>query len=421
MPKDDSDGLLSRVTKFVRPAGTAPEEPESTELSREAMRQMLERRRRNDLVRQREFAALRKMRRVSGAAPEAMLPTAPAETRGPGEPSRPHTDIKVPDTRLQTLRKIEEIEHEMSATWPRRAGRAPALGAGAATPAPTPAPSPVSFPASAPVVASAPNALPAATAAPRARAVFRPTDYPTTTGEPPSGFMAVDGGGPSPTQVGTEGVTAEMGLDATSRSTGPARAMGPAAPATTGYGDAAVPEHLRPDPQIEAAAILFGSGADAGALNSLMTSLQSGEGHEETWRALLDMYRATGQRQAFDALAAQLRTHFEPPPWRDLRAGARAPEPARPGVLQLSGRLVGNIDDALKGFDPQVQGWNQIEISCAEVERIDFVAAGVLLNWVIAQRRAKRAVRIVDAHRLVAAFLRVVGLAAHADIQLRVD
>lgn len=405
MPKDDSDGLLSRVAKLVRPGSVAQGETEPPELSREAVRQMLERRRRNDLVRQREFAALRKMRRASVVLAvqdqtDLMPPTAPTDTRVP-------TDLQAPDSRLHTLRRIEQIEHEMSTQWPqlpsrpsRPAGLPPtrpgATVAGAAT-------QPAAMDT---MVMPVPSALRSEAERPRARVILRPAEYPTTTDESPAEMLLTQAGLGSRFQTGLEGSTAEMALDA-------------AFP--RGLGDGPLPTHLLPDPKIESASILFAGGDTAAAQASLTTVLASGVGHEETWRALLDLYRATGQRQSFEALAAQLRAHFQPPPWRDLRAGASTPEPVREGVLQLSGRLTGSIADLLKSFDQQSRDLRRIDVSCAWLERIDFVAAGSLLNWAIAQQAAQRQLCFVDTHRLVAGFLKVVGLAAHADIQVRAD
>ena len=48
-----------------------------------------------------------------------------------------------------------------------------------------------------------------------------------------------------------------------------------------------------------------------------------------------------------------------------------------------------------------------------------FAAAGALLNWVVAREAQGQRVRLAGAHRLVAAFLRVVGVTEHADVTLR--
>ena len=144
--------------------------------------------------------------------------------------------------------------------------------------------------------------------------------------------------------------------------------------------------------------------------------------HEGAWRALLDLHRVTGQRAAFEALAAdfQARLGGTPPAWRDLRAAA-APASAAPGALQLSGCLAGDMGHVLQALDRASQGARQVRISFAQLERIDFVAAGSLLNWVIAQKLAQREVHLVDVHRMVAAFFQMVGISDRATVELRAD
>lgn len=81
--------------------------------SREAVRAMIERKRRNDLLRRHEFGMLRKMLRQ-----EAATATAPQSLQS----SIPTT----PDERATTLRKINEIEAQMSGQWrPVEAGEPP--------------------------------------------------------------------------------------------------------------------------------------------------------------------------------------------------------------------------------------------------------------------------------------------------------
>ena len=68
--KDDSApaGLFSRVVRFVKsPAGNWSESASDTDressYSKQMLKEMIERKRRNDFVRKREFDMLRKMRR----------------------------------------------------------------------------------------------------------------------------------------------------------------------------------------------------------------------------------------------------------------------------------------------------------------------------------------------------------------------
>jgi ABC-type transporter Mla MlaB component len=60
-------------------------------------------------------------------------------------------------------------------------------------------------------------------------------------------------------------------------------------------------------------------------------------------------------------------------------------------------------------------------ISCAKLIRVDFSAAGTLLNWVSARQNEGRVVHFTDVHRLVAAFFHVIGISEHAKVITRTD
>jgi len=60
-----------------------------------------------------------------------------------------------------------------------------------------------------------------------------------------------------------------------------------------------------------------------------------------------------------------------------------------------------------------------VHVSCARLIRVDFIAAGDLLNWVLVKRGENRMVHFVDAHRLVALFFGAMGINEHAKVQVR--
>lgn len=354
MANDEPEGLLSRVARLVR-AGSGPAASASAggaaALSREAMKEMLERRRRNDLIRKREFDALRKLRRNEAGA--SGLGSQHGALVHSALLALPTHAPEAPDARAMTLLKIGEIEEQMADQL-----------------------RPVKRPAGEPSGG--------------ARAVFVPTDYPTTTA----------------------GLPGELRSGSTR--------MQPLA------GDAPVARPLEAEQQsrIEAAAILFAGGDAAQAQASLQRSMAPGAPcaqHEGAWRALLDLHRVTGQQAAFEALAAEFQARLggTPPAWRDLRSAASPSATA--GALQLSGSLAGDMGHVLQALDRASQGVRQVRISCAQLERIDFVAAGSLLNWVIAQKLAQREVHLVDVHRMVAAFFQMVGISDRATVELRAD
>src|SRR6478609_10095266 len=79
--KEDPSGLLSRVVRMVRsPAapwtGDADEGDPDSGLGKQALKEMMERRRRDDFVRNREFDQLRRARRTGVSSPVSGTDTA---------------------------------------------------------------------------------------------------------------------------------------------------------------------------------------------------------------------------------------------------------------------------------------------------------------------------------------------------------
>ena len=112
--EDTSSGLLSKMVKFVRNPATSWSDLDNKEtdrdeaMSKQLLKEMIERKRRNDFVRKREFDMLRKMRKREaldghdpGARPSFFQSSMPSK----------------PDDRAGTLKKIDEIEAQMSMQW----------------------------------------------------------------------------------------------------------------------------------------------------------------------------------------------------------------------------------------------------------------------------------------------------------------
>ena len=87
--------------------------------------------------------------------------------------------------------------------------------------------------------------------------------------------------------------------------------------------------------------------------------------------------------------------------------------------VELSGQLVGDIGATLKQLDAQLASAPLVTVSCAKLIRVDFIAAGDLLNWVLAKRGESRSVTFADAHRLVALFFGAMGINEHASVRVR--
>ncbi len=87
--------------------------------------------------------------------------------------------------------------------------------------------------------------------------------------------------------------------------------------------------------------------------------------------------------------------------------------------VELSGQLVGDIGNTLKKMHAELGSAAIVNVSCAKLIRVDFIAAGDLLNWVLARRGENRAVSFVEAHRLVALFFGAMGITEHARVKVR--
>ncbi|MDE2618329.1 MAG: STAS domain-containing protein [Burkholderiales bacterium] len=316
MAEDENrSGLLSKVAKFVRnPTKDWSEldqkEPEADSgYSKEALKEMIERKRQNDFVRKREFDHLRKLRRRE--------PLGPADQAG--RPSFFQSSLTSNhDDRAETLKKIDEIEAQMSRQWWK--GKEAGSRAGAFPVSPQgvrPEAGPTEPPSSAPTSNQDEDSRFEATEASELR---------------PDGSQWADApraGQYQPTQLAENAPTipAPMGLREAPVAAGraaPARAQPQpvaargGAPMGAGFSTqrlyAAAPSDNLTDPDLEDAAIRFANGDDSGAEESLLAALQ-GDGLRpdlaETWMsALFDLYRATGQQARFDSVAIEFANRF---------------------------------------------------------------------------------------------------------------
>jgi len=87
--------------------------------------------------------------------------------------------------------------------------------------------------------------------------------------------------------------------------------------------------------------------------------------------------------------------------------------------LELSGQLQGDISEILNQMTAELGPATQVEINCPALIRLDFMAAGDLLNWVLNRRSENRNVVFKDTHRLVALFFGAMGINEHARVKVR--
>ena len=94
---------------------------------------------------------------------------------------------------------------------------------------------------------------------------------------------------------------------------------------------------------------------------------------------------------------------------------------AQMASVELSGQIMGEPKPVLDKLEARLTGADVMIISCAKLVRVDFSAAGSLLNWVTARQTEGRLVQFTDVHRLVAAFFHVIGISEHAKVTTRID
>ena len=91
------------------------------------------------------------------------------------------------------------------------------------------------------------------------------------------------------------------------------------------------------------------------------------------------------------------------------------------GLVALSGELLGDPQEMLENLEQQLKGSDVLTISCRNLIRVSFLAAGTMLKWVSGHHAEGRLVQFVDVHRLVAAFFHVIGITKYAKVIVRND
>jgi ABC-type transporter Mla MlaB component len=105
----------------------------------------------------------------------------------------------------------------------------------------------------------------------------------------------------------------------------------------------------------------------------------------------------------------------------DTAAAGLSSQMSNIATVELSGQILDDASEAIEILDGKLSGADVMVISCARLIRIDFTAAGTLLNWVTARQTEGRQVQFVEVHRLVAAFFNVIGISEHSRVMARTD
>ena len=172
------------------------------------------------------------------------------------------------------------------------------------------------------------------------------------------------------------------------------------------------------------------------------------------WMARLEALRLSNRPDQFDETAIDYCVTYEvsPPSWERARCQVRAsnassststPSMSMVGevsssfldtgmlddgqpqqqlaTVELSGQLAGDISNTLRQLDRKLGASTLVHVSCARLIRVDFIAAGDLLNWVLSKQTENRSITFIEAHRLVALFFGAMGINEHARVQVLRD
>jgi hypothetical protein len=176
------------------------------------------------------------------------------------------------------------------------------------------------------------------------------------------------------------------------------------------------------DTELEEAAIQFANGDDVATEKSLLDALHGPKFQPQcaaAWAAaLLDFYWATQRPNDF-AHAVQEWSLFldgAAPQWPQSHTQTTLGSGSGGG---LQGVMLGDASAQLEQLDTQALQSGFLLVDCTHLLRVDFPAAGSILNWVIQQEARGIPVQFHNLHRLVATFFNIIGIQEHAKISTR--
>ena len=322
---NDNDGMLRRMVKRVAsPARDlvglgAPDtlsHDSAAELEKAELKAMIERKRRNDFVRKRELDMLRRIRR-EGLTPEQAQALG-ASSRLDDSDVRPSQTPGPSDIGVKA--KIDAIEKQMVGAVPPLPRPEP----------PRPAPPPPYRPGHLPTLTAQVDAEPTVPAGLVADGFDAVTEPMAMAAPLPGPAAAVV----SPSAAVPAARPASPPVPAPALADPPAVRPAAATEGMPGGMPGGAPNPVTPLPAMEVSEILHDQELDEAviafanadfnhcedALTRLIGAQGRRQGHLDTWLALFDLYRATGQHGPFEALAMAFSERFQrsAPQWYSL-------------------------------------------------------------------------------------------------------
>jgi ABC-type transporter Mla MlaB component len=168
--------------------------------------------------------------------------------------------------------------------------------------------------------------------------------------------------------------------------------------------------------------LLQGSKLDTAVANALKLGRAAGEG---AWLLSLELLQWNNDRAAFEDRAIEFAMAFElsPPSFEPPVGAAKVAQPKsagpaepaledglEPEMLKWSGVLTGSLAAPLGKLADSMHSRAVVAVDMSEVERIDFVCAGALLNVINRIELQRKSVQIVGASPVIRALLLLIGV-----------
>lgn len=169
------------------------------------------------------------------------------------------------------------------------------------------------------------------------------------------------------------------------------------------------------------------------------------------WQLRLNVLRVLGSREEFELVSMDYCVTYDisPPAWQDARCQCVLAQSAgtlgldwrdelnqvstqadslterTPFVdanacrMELAGELLGSVAAGLKPLQQALQAKGDVLITCDDLVRVDFSAAGSILNWVASAQATGKKIEFARLPHLVAAFFNLIGINEHARVTAR--
>lgn len=189
--------------------------------------------------------------------------------------------------------------------------------------------------------------------------------------------------------------------------------------------------------------------SDAGQLLELLaqqTPEADATRNAQWWGLYMAVLRWMHRMDAYEQVALDYCLTYEvsPPPWEAplchcvvqeegeaevsvLQEASAYAQPVHSGVVPavaldpskgLAGVIEGDPQDWLDALASQAQQGQVLQVACDNLIRVDFVAAGSLLNWAAEMQNQGVHVQFTQLHQLVAVFFHTIGIHEHAVVQV---